>query len=376
QEEYKDLEDEVGAGTQHDRNTTRSLGLRGEINALVVGGALLTSFAGWRRETFDPDNLLEPATRLLDSRRLGYAAGAEAEAPLLGERLQLSAGAQLEIVDDTFYDQEIITESQLTPNRDNVEVLWGYRTGVRCRLSSRWTAQGHLGRYQRAPSFFELFGDRGAVIGNTDLESEAGANWDAGLVYGSAAPPSTGVELAEVAYYRNRTDDLIRFIQNSQRVSRPHNVGSARLRGVETRVQARVRTLLRLGGSYVYQRAENRSPYSYERGNDLPNAPRHRAHLRIAAVAGAGDLHYEVSRESRHYLDPANLRPVSRRTVHNIGGSVSVPGGLQLAWEVRNLTDNQVADLWGYPLPGRAAFASIRYELSRTLPSHTTQGAE
>ena len=35
-----------------------------------------------------------------------------------------------------------------------------------------------------------------------------------------------------------------------------------------------------------------------------------------------------------------------------------------LGAEVRNLTDNQVADLWGYPLPGLAAFLSIDIDFS------------
>lgn len=373
-EEYSNLQGEVGAGTQHDRNRTHSLGSRAEINALVPRLGLVTVFAGWRRERFDPENLLEPASLLLDSRRVGYRGGAEAEMPLVGDRLQVSAGAQVEVLDDRFWDQEIIAVQ--APSRDHVERLWGHRLGLRLQLADSWTLQGHRGRYQRPPSFYELFGDRGAVAGNVDLVSESGVNWDAGLVYRARTAPATGVEHAEVAYYDNRTDDLIRFIQNSQRVSRPHNIGRARTRGLEKRAQVRVLSRLVLAGNYVYQRPENLSLFSYERGNDLPNAPRHRANLRASARAERVGLYYEVSRESRHFLDRANLRPVPRRAVHGIGGTVPVAAGVEVAWEIRNLTDNQVADLWGYPLPGRAAFASIRYELNRTIPPNTSKGAE
>ncbi|MFH1570491.1 MAG: TonB-dependent receptor [Gemmatimonadota bacterium] len=369
QEEYRDLEDEVGAGTQHDRNGTRGLGLRAEANALAPVLGLVTAFAGWRRETFDPENLLAPASLLLDSRRLGYSAGAEAEAPLLGERLQLSGGAQLEVLDDTFFDQGIIATAG--PSRDHVERLWGHRVGLRLQLAEGWTLQGHRGRYQRAPNFYELFGDRGAVAGNTSLKSEDGVNRDAGLLYRSSGARPTGVELVEIAAYDNRTDDLIRFIQNSQRVSRPQNIGRARTRGLETRAQARLWQRVTLAGNYVYQRPENLSPYSYERGNDLPNAPRHRAHLRLGATAARLGAHCEVSRESRHFLDRANLRLVPRRTIHNLGATAVLAAGLDLSFEVRNLSDNQVADLWGYPLPGRAFFASIRYDLtSRANDNH------
>ena len=96
---------------------------------------------------------------------------------------------------------------------------------------------------------------RGAVIGNTNLVSEQGHNWDLGLVFRGPAD-GVGLGLAEVVYYLNRVEDLIRFIQNSQRVSRPHNMGRALLRGVETRVEARPLPRLALHGNYAYQRAK------------------------------------------------------------------------------------------------------------------------
>lgn len=366
-EEFSDLHDEVGAGTQHDRNRTHSLGARGEVNALVPRLGMVTVFAGWRRERFDPRNLLEPASLLLDSRRLGYRGGIEAELPLFGDRLQLSAGTQAEALEDRFWDQEIVAAQDT--GRNNSETLWGHRLGLRLHLADAWTLQGHRGTYQRAPNFYELFGDRGAVAGNVDLTSESGVNWDAGLVY----RPNSGTRLeqAEVAYYDNRTDDLIRFIQNSQRVSQPQNIGEVRIRGVEARVQVRAIRGVRLSGNYVYQRPENRSPFSYEKGNDLPNAPRHRLNLRTSAATGRVSLYHEISRESRHFLDRANLRPVESRVVQSLGGSVEVVAATELSWEIRNLTDNQVADLWGYPLPGRAAFVSLHYQFERTTDSLT-----
>ena len=171
-----------------------------------------------------------------------------------------------------------------------------------------------------------------------------------------------GWGLAEVVYYHNRVEDLIRFMQNSQRVSRPYNMGRALLRGVETRVEARLLPRLALRGNYAYQRAENRTPFSFERGNDLPNAPRHRLNVRVSlSTLGRVELYGEFSRESRHFLDRANLRTVPVRALYNLGGTVPLVEGIALSWELRNLTDNQVADLWGYPLPGRSYGLSVRY---------------
>ena len=358
-DEYQDRQGEVGLGRQHDRNITASLGLRGEVNALLPGQSLLTAFVAARREAFAPDDVLRPASRLLRSRRQALAVGTEVEVPL-GPRLTLNAGAQAEGLADRFFDRKDFAPSAVLPSRDNGAILWGYRVGALLDLGAGLALKAHNGRYQRAPNFFELFGDRGAVIGNTDLASEEGHNSDWGVVFRGAAD-GVGLVLAEVAYYRNRVENLIRFVQNSQRVSRPHNLGRALLRGVETRVEARLLPRLVIRGNYAYQRAQNRTPFSFERGNDLPNAPRHRLNTHVSLDLGRVDLYGEFSRESRHFLDRANLRTVPVRALYHVGGRVPLVEGLSLAWALHNLTDNQVADLWGYPLPGRSYGLSVHY---------------
>jgi len=358
-DEYQDQHGEVGLGRQHDRNITQSLGLRGQVHALVPGESLLTAFVAARRESFAPDDLLHPASRLLPSRRRALAIGTEVEVPL-GPRLTLQAGTQAEGLDDRFFERKYFAPSAVLPSRNNRAILWGQRVGAALDLGAGLALKAHHGRYQRAPNFFELFGDRGAVIGNTNLVNEAGHNWDLGLVLRGPAA-GVGLGLAEVVYYHNRVENLIRFMQNSQRVSRPYNLGRALLRGAEMRVEARLLPRLALRGNYAYQRTENRTPFSFERGNDLPNAPRHRLNTRLVCDVGRVELYGEFSRESRHFLDRANLRSVPVRALYNLGGSASLVGGMALSWELRNLTDNQVADLWGYPLPGRSYGLAVRY---------------
>ena len=284
-DEYLDRHGEVGLGRQHDRNITQSLGLRGEVNALLSGQSLLTAFVAARHESFAPEDLLHDQSRLLHSRRRALAVGTEVEVAL-GQRLTLNVGTQAEGIDDRFFDRKNFAPSTVLPSRENREILWGYRMGAALDLGAGLALKAHKGRYQRAPNFFELFGDRGAVIGNTNLVREEGHNWDLGLVF-RGPTDGVGLALAEVVYYHNRVEDLIRFIQNSQRVSRPHNMGRALLRGVETRFEARLLPTLALHGNYAYQRAENRTPFSFERGNDLPNAPRHRLNTRVSFDLGS-----------------------------------------------------------------------------------------
>jgi iron complex outermembrane receptor protein len=349
---YKDPLGEVGVGIQQDRNTTTASGFRTEGNVLQ-GPLLLTLFGGLRHERFSPENLQLSNAPSPSSNRLGLSAGSEVEASALTKRLLVNIGWQLEHLADDF----------ALSDRRHDETLWNSRIGLSVDIGAGWTAQAHAGRYGRAPGFFELFGDRGAVLGNTDLVSESGRNLDAGVIF-RAGRIGTGVQLAEIVVYRNEVGDLIRFVQNSQRVSTPHNIGHARMRGVETRLQFRLSPHLQVSSNYARQASENRSPFSFEHGNDLPNAPAHRLRSRVGVDAGSLSLHYEVSHESRHFLDRANLRPVPARTVHTTGARWAATRSTTLAVELRNLTDNQVADLWGYPLPGRAAFFSLDINLS------------
>lgn len=354
--EYKDLHGEVGTGTQHDRNTTTSTGLRLEGNVLFRG-LLATLFGGGHQERFSPERRLDPQPFSPSSRRMGTRAGAEAELSGFAERLLLHAGVQMEHLRDDFAD----TES--TDQIEHTQTLWSSRLGLVIDIVNGWKLQTHVGRYGRPPGFFELFGDRGAVVGNTDLVSETGLNLDAGLLYRGEVTHS-GLRLVEVVIYNNEVDDLIRFVQNSQRVSRPHNIGRARLRGIETRARGVLATRLHFEGSYTRQRAENLSPFSFETGKDLPNAPPRRLRSRVTVDVSVLSLHYELSHESRHFLDRANLRPIPARTVHTTGVRCPVGDSISMAIELRNLTDNQVADLWGYPLPGRTAFVSLDIDLS------------
>jgi iron complex outermembrane receptor protein len=129
---------------------------------------------------------------------------------------------------------------------------------------------------------------------------------------------------------------------------------------VETRAQLELGHAWQLAANYAYQIPRNRSILAYERGKDLPNAPRHTLNGRLGYARGRGQLAYALTRETHHFLDRANLRPVPARTIHSASAAVALGSSLELGLEVENLTGNQVADLWGYPLPGRSYFGSLR----------------
>ncbi|MBT6630517.1 MAG: TonB-dependent receptor, partial [Gemmatimonadetes bacterium] len=84
--------------------------------------------------------------------------------------------------------------------------------------------------------------------------------------------------------------------------------------------------------------------------------------------------HWDLRRESRHFLDRANLRPIAARTIHGAGIRRQFGKGMSVAAEISNLTDNGVADLWGYPLPGRSVSISLSVEHPSSHLSNMSRG--
>jgi hypothetical protein len=106
----------------------------------------------------------------------------------------------------------------------------------------------------------------------------------------------------------------------------------------------------------------------------LPGRPRHDLYTRAEYRRDEGKLFYELSFVAENFLDQANFLVVNARAIHTFGLEADVAAlgrrfgsdaaarvPLVATFEVRNFTDNQVEDVAGYPLPGRAFFGSVRW---------------
>ena len=72
-----------------------------------------------------------------------------------------------------------------------------------------------------------------------------------------------------------------------------------------------------------------------------------------------------------NYLNPANRERVASRTL--AGASIAItPFGHDLALTVegKNLGDNRIADVAGYPLPGRSVFVSCGIRVAPAAEAH------
>jgi outer membrane cobalamin receptor len=227
----------------------------------------------------------------------------------------------------------------------------------------------------RLPEFTELFGNNGLIEGNPALKPERGFNIDAGLRL-RQADAGLGLVAVSGAFFRNRTDDLILFVPNSQATQIAQNLSAAEVLGVEASVAGDLAGWLRGRAEYTFQRPRNASGIPSAEGKDLPLRPRQRLYGLLESytrlVPGLTELSAfaEVDWAAGNFLDSANLVAVPDRVFVNAGVSVlwanvgwGNGGELRLTGELRNVLNRRAFDLVGYPLPGRNFQVALSYSL-------------
>lgn len=355
---FRDLANELGSGRQDTDDRTASWGAR-QRAAFSAGplGQTLELLAEARREEFRPGvRSPQPGTGPV-SRRDAVTLGAEERLEPWAGRVSVSAGLRREGAFDAFPAGPSYEGSLPQPALSRTTRFTAGGIGVRARLTDDLVLRANAGHAERVPSLFELFGNRGTVVGNRDLVPERADQRDVGLAWSRSWSAGVGARAslaAEIALYRTDARDLIVFLQNSQHTSVAQNVSAARLQGVETSVTAAFGPL-RATANWTHQDARDRSGVPYWDGKQLPGRPADEAFTREEFTRAGWRVFHEFQYLAGNYLDRANRQPVAARRLHNLGAGASLARGtLRLTAELRNLTDDRVQDVAAYPLPGRS----------------------
>ncbi|MCK6509521.1 TonB-dependent receptor [Myxococcota bacterium] len=277
------------------------------------------------------------------------------------------------------------------------EVLRWYptgRVGVQIWPWRPLRIKANVGRYLRLPDFSEMFGDRGATMGNPALRPEQGWQWDIGLQWRMHAPSAVLRRLEiEAVFFGSAAQDLIRWLQNSQRTLVAANIDQALTMGMEARLLLEISSWLRVEGAFTLLDARNLSIAAFEQGRQLPGRPRYDAFVQATLQRSWGRLFYRYHFLGENWLDRANLHALGSRHLHGLGAvlyparlarkwGIDVPWeGLRVHLDISNLLDQRmtwvdlqpplpnrtqtpqaIADIGGYPLPGRAFFLSVHWE--------------
>ncbi|HUE31098.1 MAG TPA: TonB-dependent receptor [Verrucomicrobiae bacterium] len=349
--------------------------VRGALGAHQVPGLFLAA----SHERFAERDHLAPSAEP-DRTRLRATIAGEDELLAAGERVALVPGLRWEVFRDDFPGGTGVPAA-LQVRGARVRDFLSPRLGLRVVPHPALTLLANAGRYAREPNLSELFGTRGVVVGNPRLRPETAFNRDGG--FRLTAPPLGPLAHAalEYAYFDNQIDDLIVLVQNSQAIVRPENVTSAAVRGHEVSARGRLWERLGLTANYTHQHARDTGDVTFLRGKQLPGRPADEAFARLELAWSPlhplprvprlwpGRLFYEANVIADNFLDRANVRQVGSRVLHDVGLELGLPlAGVRLTLEAKNVGDDRTRDALGFPLPGRALFATVSYGLGGREP--------
>jgi outer membrane receptor protein involved in Fe transport len=374
---------ELSDGVWDTHDTTVSTGLTANATRPLAEWLRLATVAEARAEMFRPVNDGDEVMPVgAPARRLVAVAGAEATFQWRRAHLDLVPSARVEEMQDVVTGRGSLARNEpaAPPVTRTLPIV---RLALLRPLGGHVTLKANVGRYARAPSFLELYAGTGRLIGNPALTPEWGTNGDVSLVVDAGTrvrvSSSTAVFGAEVS-------DLIEWEHDSYGHSRPMNLGSARIAGVEEELRVAAGRWGRFVGQGTFLDALDESDNPAHHGRQLPLRPRWQAYARPELVhvplrrggdGGVGPLEGGVFVDGAFfagsYDDPTNLYELPPRVLVGAGVSVEAPRlGLRATCSGQNLTDTPVWDMAYWPLPGRTIFLALAWRSAPRSPELAT----
>jgi outer membrane cobalamin receptor len=323
-----------------------------------------------RRESYQPINDLAPVPVGVPASRLTGVAGAEIDLRWRQANLDFIPSVRLEAMQDQVSRRNtggVPIEGVPAVFRSSPILRAGLVRPVVDWPGLKVSLTGNVGRYVRAPSFIELYGNGTAMIlGNADLVPEHGTNADVGVSIDSGGDRVSVV--SRTALFGARVDDLIQWQFASWGQARAGNLGRARILGVEQELRLSLGRRARLTGQGTVLDARDRSANTAAYGNQLPFQPRYRGYVRPELahlpLPGGVELGTYADAELRlyDYEDPANIVDLHGRLLLGCGVTVAVPRArLRVTASGVNLGNTQRVDITNWSLPGRAFFVALAY---------------
>lgn len=272
-----------------------------------------------------------------------------AAAPLMGSHGRHTPAAFLEEELRLFKGHLSLTPSGRVESASDRSTRASWRVGLAARPAEWIEFKGNVGTAFRYPTFDELYyPDQGYLRGNPNLDDERSFSWDAGIV---ARPPHTTIE---IAYFRSDIDNQILWVPISATTIQPVNTGGVRAQGVEVSFSTDPVKWLHLDGNYTWLDTTYKS-----NGLRIPGRPRHkanaRAEIRIKPVTLFGSLQYI----GEYPLNVANTVRITSHTAANVGFTLAFAKHFFATFEVKDVTNVQIYDARGFPLPRRSYWMSV-----------------
>lgn len=365
-------------------NQTLGAGARGRLQIADGAHELWTVLTSVDAEHFVPHDLRSTVESVTPSNRVRVALGVGDDLRLLGDRLALAPALRLDGVVSDLAPGIDVRGAQQTGS-SSTSAFASPRLGARMRIAPWLVIKGNVGWFQRLPTTVELFGDGGAfILPRPSLRPETSLSGDLGARLDLERP--LGALSVEATLFGREVHGFITFAPSANALAAINlpDDPPVRMLGVETIVRARLDRFLTVAADYTFLHTSNGTGgiFADAEGKQLPFVPRHRLSVRAELKSGPLSCFWETLYTSDVWRDLQNTDGafVPARALHSIGAGAGPLGryGVTLTVEVRNLADLRVidlplggtshagestpyplVDLFDYPLPGRAVYATL-----------------
>jgi len=228
-------------------------------------------------------------------------------------------------------------------------------------LGKGFAMRAGTSRGVRVPGFSELFGDRGTVMGNPALVPERSMNYDLGLTWEGKLLQEGGEIVSEWVVFRSDRTHLIQMVFDSRGIGRPENLEEGKVEGLEWSLSAALPWGLRLGHNLTLQKARQKNPL-VGGGKDLkiPGIFEEVVSPWLEWNRGPWKLRYDIFLASEKAYDIANNITAADQEEHGFALEYS-KASWRVSGGITNLTDETLEDYNNWPRPGRAFFASTKF---------------
>lgn len=355
---YDDSEGEIGLGRQKSRYHTNRYGTRlfGEWSNDLCFSAFSMSYS---RESYRPENLLDPDDIYEKSIRNQYSASMETTFFLLEDSLLITPGLRYQKITDERKGDIVWGSNNISETYSHDDI--GLYAGAKILIADNIILKSNFSRQVRYPSFFELFGSRGLFEPNPDLLPERSINFDAGITWNTSLKnfDVTNAKLGFI-FFDNNIDQMITRVYDARGIGKSVNIGKARVRGFESEADFEIGECLRFILRLTFTDAKNLS--TLYKDNQIPNIFKYQGFAKSELTMGNLKIYAEFLHCRGNYYDSANLLETDNKNELS-AGIVFFAGGWRLSLSAKNITNDYYQDFNGFPMPGRSYFASVSYDI-------------
>lgn len=233
------------------------------------------------------------------------------------------------------------------------ELILSPDIGLKFPINNHLTAQSNFGLDFRSPSFEELYRNEGFVIGNPELANERTLGFDIGLVQTENRFRIEGV------YFNNQTEDLIDYLLISGFRWKPFNIGRVRSSGFEFSLDWLVCRDIELRGNYTRTHAIDISGDPSRNGMPLAGQPFSEIFTELRWKPDRWNIFLNWERRGSSPITSSGSRFLAPCESTGLGVGYEFDPEISVMFEIKNLFDNDISDVRGFPLPGRSFFLTV-----------------